>query len=232
MNWRTRKTWVAIGLIAACTANAAELTGELRLTENGRATSPTEYADAVIFFVPDSTTIDSATTIDRKSPPQATLEMRGKKFLPRVLPVVTGTEVAFTNFDPILHNAFSTARQMPFDLGFYSGGENRNMTFETPGLVRVYCNVHHDMVAYVLVLDTPHFTRSDTRGKFHFRDLPSGTGTLYAWHPRARPLRQPLTVNADGVVHHDVELALTERRIPRHLDKQGKSYRSRRDRSY
>ncbi|HEX7047070.1 MAG TPA: hypothetical protein VF275_05825 [Gammaproteobacteria bacterium] len=225
-------TWIAASLLAVCAVNAGELTGELHLTENGRATGAQEYADAVIFFVPDSATVDSVLTADMKPPPQATLEMRGKKFLPRVLPVVAGTEVAFTNFDPILHNAFSTARQMPFDLGFYSGGENRNMTFETPGLVRVYCNVHHDMVAYVLVLDTPHFTRSDAQGKFRLRDLPEGKGTLYIWHPRARPLRESLTVNASNPPDRIFELALTERRIPRHPDKHGNAYRNRRDRNY
>ncbi len=83
---------------------------------------------------------------------------RRKEFVPRVLVVPRGSRVRFPNEDPILHNVFSVSTPQPVRPRPLQGGPGKEKRFEKPGLVRVFCNVHHDMVAYILVLDTPYHT--------------------------------------------------------------------------
>lgn len=177
--------------------------------------TPPDLREAIVFFRPAA---------PRPVEPGADVEMRmaGKAFVPGVLAVTAGTRVHFPNTDPILHNAFSTSPQAPFDLGFYSGGETRTQSFDRPGLIRVYCNVHHSMVGYVMVLDTPYFTQPDKDGRYML-ELPQGIeGTLYFWHPQAEVQRKTLAATSRSTF--DVALDFTGRRLPRHLNKHGRSY--------
>jgi hypothetical protein len=137
--------------------------------------------------------------------------------------------VRFPNTDPILHNVFSVSSGNRFDLGFYPEGPGKSWTFQEPGVVRVFCNVHHSMVAYILVLETPHFTSPGSRGAFTLSDLPQGEGTLTVWHPRTEPRSRRVSPgDAAPVV---VRLPVTLERVPPHLNKFGRSYqRGRRDR--
>jgi hypothetical protein len=103
--------------------------------------------------------------------------------------------------------------------------------FDAAGLVRVFCNVHHAMAAYVLVLDTPYFAAPGPSGEFSLDGLPEGAGTLHVWHARSEPWSANLTLPATGPV--TVPLAITRRRVPPHFDKSGRPYReSRGDRTY
>lgn len=165
---------------------------------------------------------------------RAELETRNKEFVPRVLPVSAGTTVRFPNRDPILHNAFSVSRGNSFDLGLAGRGPGAEVVFDRPGVVRVFCNVHHDMVAYILVLDTPYFSRPDERGRFVLRGVPPGPGTLHAWHERAEEAAAPATVSepSPSAPREPVQLRLevTKPRIPPHLNKFGRRYGHSRDR--
>jgi len=177
-------------------------------------------------------------------PGAAELVTVNKSFVPRVLAVPRGTTVRFPNRDPILHNAFSVSRGNAFDLGLVEQGPGDEVTFDHSGVVRVFCNVHHDMVAYLLVLDTPWFARPDERGRFTLRGLPPGPGTLHAWHERAEPVRVPVTVDAplsagtspgaspSGAPSRGVEIRLevSKPRVPPHLNKFGRRYGRSRDR--
>ena len=99
------------------------------------------------------------------------MSTRRKQFLPRVLAIGAGESVRFPNEDPILHNVFSQSPDNAFDTGQYGRGEGKTTRFDKPGLVRVYCNVHHSMVGHILVLDTPHFTRPSSDGRFRLTDV-------------------------------------------------------------
>jgi hypothetical protein len=94
------------------------------------------------------------------------LVTRRKQFVPRVLAIPAGSSVRFPNEDTILHNVFSRSPDNGFDAGLYGAGNGFVQKFEHPGLVKVYCNVHHSMYAYILVLDTPFFARPDREGRF------------------------------------------------------------------
>jgi plastocyanin len=205
---------------------AVDFSGAVELSEKGKPATKKEYEDTIIYFVPNEPVSTDSMAKETKE-----MKMEKKKFLPRVLPVTTGTEVSFPNFDPILHNAFSTSTNNNFDLGLYSGGENEVVTFEKSGLVRVYCNVHHSMVAYILVFDNAFYTRLSNDGNFELKDLPATSGTLYIWHPRAKVIKQE--VNMASVKSGDkFNLDLTKRRIPKHSNKLGKSYRKAREKNY
>ena len=154
-----------------------------------------------------------------------------KEFLPRTLAVPVGSTVRFPNQDVILHNVFSVSGKNRFDLGLYKRGDGKTATFEQPGVVRVFCNVHHNMVAYVLVVDTPFSTSPDFNGGFRLEDLPDGPGTLKVWHERSEPYSQEVTLPLDGPLN--IQLTVSKPRVPRHTNKFGKPYARRRSgRSY
>jgi plastocyanin len=195
--------------------NAATIEGRIALTAEGKPLRPEEAQDAIVYFRPK---VPAA-----KPPATIAAEMRTvrKQFVPRVLAVTVGSTVRFPNADPILHNAFSTSKDNAFDVGLYGEGEGQVVTFSHPGYVRVYCNVHHSMIAHILVLDTPYFTHPDASGNFRLTNLPKGEGDLVVWHERANPWHAVVEAGAPVA---DVGLELTQRKIPQHMNKFGKPY--------
>jgi len=130
------------------------------------------------------------------APPDASARMiqKDKTFTPHVLPIRVGTSVDFPNFDPIFHNAFSNYNGKIFDVGLYPPGKSRRVTFATPGIVRVFCNIHANMSAVIVVLNTPYFEATQQNGKFQFNDIPPGDYTLHFFHERAtQPTLDSLT---------------------------------------
>jgi hypothetical protein len=128
---------------------------------------------------------------------------KDKTFTPHVLVVPVGTIVAFPNFDPIFHNAFSNYDGQLFDVGLYPPGTSRSVRFNRPGLVRVFCNIHASMSAVIAVLATPYYDSSQKNGSFEIRDVPPGEYRLMVFHERATPatlnaLHRKITVGAGG----------------------------------
>jgi len=140
---------------------------------------------AVVYAVPQKT--------PPLAPPRepAVIEQRDLRFHPPVLPVLQGTRVLFPNYDPLYHNVFSVSPARPFNLGMFGPNEARGIVFDRPGIVEVRCMVHREMVAYVVVLTTPHFQMSDPTGTFAFRDLPEGRYRVHAWSPQCGALESP-----------------------------------------
>ena len=124
------------------------------------------------------------------------LEQKGQTFVPRVLAVAVGTVVDFPNRDPIYHNVFSVSPVKRFDLGKYPKGQSRRVRFDKSGLVQVFCDIHSDMSAFVLVLPHHVFARPDAEGRFQLPDLPEGTYTLRVWHPDFGDLEQDISLTA------------------------------------
>jgi plastocyanin len=125
------------------------------------------------------------------------LEQRNREFLPHVMAISVGSTVAFPNFDPVFHNVFSTSPASPFDLGLYKAGEAREFTFPKEGIVRLGCNLHANMSAYIAVVDAPAYVVTDGDGGFAFKHLPPGKYKLKAWSERSKaPTTQDLTIRA------------------------------------
>jgi plastocyanin len=116
-------------------------------------------------------------------PPRAVqLAQRQQQFRPALLPIQRGTLVEFPNLDEFYHNVFSYSKVKRFDLGRYLREEKpAAQRFEVPGVVRLYCEIHEHMRGVILVLDTPHFVKTDAAGHFRLAGLPAGRYTLKAW---------------------------------------------------
>lgn len=118
----------------------------------------------------------------KRTPKQRIIEQRGKEFAPHVMAVPVGSTVSFPNFDQIFHNVFSLSKTKAFDLGMYKNGETREMKFDKPGIVRLGCNLHAAMSAYLIVVDAPHYVVVDKDGKFSFKTLAPGKYKVQAWN--------------------------------------------------
>lgn len=127
-------------------------------------------------------------------------------FVPHVLPVLVGTTVAFPNSDEVRHNVFSPSPARRFNLGTYPKGVARTVTFDKPGEVALLCNVHAEMSAYVVVVETPYFAVSAKDGSYTIRNVPPGKYVLKTWHEKLKPQMKEVEVPADGSVTVDFEL--------------------------
>jgi plastocyanin len=117
-------------------------------------------------------------------PAPVTIDQRDKAFQPRVLAVLAGTKISFKNADMVLHNVYSRSLVKAFDLGTYPQGQSKDATFDQPGRVDVFCAIHTNMHAIVLVLDNPYFATSDGRGYFEIPNVPAGSYGLRVWSER------------------------------------------------
>lgn len=207
-------SWFLLALLVAAPAAAGGVTlqGSVELLQRRGSESP---ESVVIYFTPRGGG-------PAPSPGEYEVVTASKEFLPRVKVVPVGSTVAFPNQDPILHNVFSVSGGNAFDLGLYPRGPGESVRFEEPGVVRVFCNVHQAMVAYILVLETPHSTLPSREGRFRLEGLPPGPGTLTLWHERAEPSSLELTLPVEEPL--ELTLELTRPRVPRHLNKHGQPY--------
>jgi len=115
--------------------------------------------------------------------PRPQLAQRGQSFDPRVVVIAAGDEVEFPNFDPIYHNVFSVSPARRFDLGKYPRGQSRTVRFPKAGLVNVYCDIHADMSAFILVTPNRAWARAGADGRFELGGLPAGHYRVHWWHP-------------------------------------------------
>lgn len=119
---------------------------------------------------------------DTRDEPRARMDQRNETFVPRVLAIAVGTTVDFPNSDVTYHNVFSFSRTRSFDLGRYAAGRSRSVRFDRPGIVRVFCDIHSHMSAYILVFAHRYFAVTDDDGRYRLNDVPPGTYTVMAWH--------------------------------------------------
>jgi plastocyanin len=124
------------------------------------------------------------------------LDQRNLEFHPRVLPILAGTTVDFPNRDDLFHNVFSYSQTKEFDLGRYPKNDSRSVTFDEPGVVRVYCDIHSHMNATILVLDNPYFAVPSDEGAYVMRHIPEGKYTLVFWYDRDVVERRPVQLKA------------------------------------
>jgi plastocyanin len=123
------------------------------------------------------------------------MAQRDKSFVPRMITVTKGSTVDFPNEDKFFHNVFSLSDGNTFDLGLYRAGESKSVTFDKTGVVDVYCNIHPNMWAQILVLENPFFTTSAKDGTFELSKLPPGTYKVAAWvSGGSDPVRQEIKV--------------------------------------
>lgn len=142
-------------------------------------------------------------------PPQENpvIDQEDLTFIPHVLPVLVGTTVLFTNNDKVKHNVFSPSKCCKFNLGTYDAGVVREVTFDTPGVTNVLCNVHTEMSAFIIVLQNSYFAITDPDGKFSIKSIPPGTYKIKTWHEKLREKEQDVTVVEGELVTIDFRLS-------------------------
>src|SRR5712692_892400 len=137
---------------------------------------------------------------------RAVMDQRNETFVPHVLAVTTGTTVDFPNSDKFYHNVFSLSKIRPFDLGRYAAGRSRPIRFDRPGIVRVFCDIHSHMNAFILVFSHPFFALTGEDGRYRIENVPPGTYSVVAWNEGTSKDTKPATVPDGGVAELDFTL--------------------------
>lgn len=135
------------------------------------------------------------------------ISQKDHTFAPSVLPVERGTTVRFPNDDTMFHNVFSLSRSKNFDLGIYPVGESRQVNFDKPGLVTVYCNIHPHMVSRILVLNNPFYATTSSDGSYSIAGIPDGEFLLRTWSSRGEENRVTVTVRGGVTQQHNFTIA-------------------------
>jgi len=154
--------------------------------------------DAVVYV--DHVPAAAESALAHAKEPMPRLAQKDQSFVPRVLGIAVGTKVDFPNMDPIYHNVFSLSPVRRFDLGKYPRGSSRQIVFPKPGLVNVYCDLHSDMEAFVLILPHHGFARPTANGEYTLPPLPAGHYLLRVWHPDLGEQSVAVDVPATGQV--------------------------------
>jgi plastocyanin len=126
------------------------------------------------------------------------LEQRNGRFDPDLVVIPTGSTIQFPNADPIFHNVFSLSRAHSFDLGFYPKGQSRSMKFTREGIVQVYCHIHANMYAAIVVTSSPWYAKPSADGSFSWDNVPAGHYRVVAWHKVAGTFRTEIDVPENG----------------------------------
>lgn len=208
---------IATIVLAVSSADAkptGKVVGTVKVTEaDGK---PTAGVEVIVYVVGFSEPPGTA---------EVTIEQKGRRFVPELVAITLGGSVSFPNKDAFLHNVFSQSSSRKFDLGSFKKGETKTKEFPAPGVVDVYCNIHPEMAATILVLPNQRHTRVAADGTFTLEGVPPGTWTVFAYTRRAtKPVSAKVTVTAGAEAR--VDFALQRGAEPEHLNKYGEKYRA------
>jgi plastocyanin len=147
--------------------------------------------------------------IEGRDEPHARMDQRNETFVPHVLAIVAGTTVDFPNDDRTYHNVFSLSKTKSFDLGRYATGHSKSIRFDRPGIVRVFCDIHSHMSAFILVFAHRYFDVTDEDGRYHIDGVPAGTYVVTVWNEMIRGDAPKRTITIpDGGGDVDADLVI------------------------
>jgi plastocyanin len=206
---------LAAAILSTFIAHGQEegLTVEGRVTIVGRkpTAQPQDNSNVVVWLEPLFRSMPTALPTHSVNAGKFQLVQKGKQFEPHLLVVPVGSMVAFPNRDPFFHNVFSLFEGKRFDLGLYESGATRSVRFDRAGICYIFCNIHAEMSAVVLVLKTPYFGISGHAGDFKIPDVPSGRYQLKVWNERSLPkvldvLTREVTISQGSVSLGDLQV--------------------------
>lgn len=197
---------------------AHEVSGKVQVTLKGDKPK-SDLSSVIVYLSSPKEAVKIPPALLKK---EYTMGMKNKQITPRALVIPVGASVNFPNLDPIFHNLFSISAPNEFDLGLYKGGASKQQEFDAPGIVRVFCNVHPQMVASIVVSDTPYFTTASKDGTFSLGDVDNGTYTLNAYSEEGQT-SQKIEMNEAPL---KVMLSIDAKNFKRvtHKKKDGKDY--------
>ncbi len=214
------RRFFAAGLAAACGLAPPAAAGEIHVTisvlTSEKKTIP--GAGAVVWVVDPAAAKEAAASAKPK------IASKSKRFDPHVAVVPAGGTVQFPNLDGIYHNVFSLSEKARFDLGLYRNGASRTMTFENPGVVRIYCNIHPQMAAVLVVLDGAIWAQAGPEGTAVLANVPAGKATVRAWDEKGGDFTAVVDVPPSGAAPLAISLDGSAWRETGHKNKYGKDY--------
>jgi plastocyanin len=190
--------------------------------------SKPDRSNVAVWLTPlDRTSLAAETSAPAQNPPR--LVQRNKTFEPHILIVPVGTMVEFPNKDPFFHNIFSLYDGRRFDLGLYESGTTRSVRFDRPGVSFLFCNIHAEMSAVVVSVDTPYFGLSDRDGNLVIGNVPQGRYQLNVWYERGSPeqlkeLTRVVTISDSSHTIGPIQIAQNPRFTAAHKNKYGLDY--------
>lgn len=161
-----------------------------------------DVGPVVVYLVP----VDAAAPVERAPETSPQIHQRSARFTPGFLAVAVGQNIRMPNDDAIYHNVFSYSRGNQFDLGLYPSGESRSVTFDRPGVVKIYCSIHESMNGTIFVAPGPHFAQVSAGGRFLLRGVPPGRYELRTWCERLPETRRVITLPAGAEIELEVPL--------------------------
>ena len=213
---------VMIGALAGlASAQGVNVTG--RVMTYGGAT-PAGGISAAVWLMPAGQTANDPPDL---KPVHTVLRQKNKTFEPHLLVVTKGSTVDFPNLDPWFHNVFSLFNGKKFDLGLYEAGTSRTVHFDREGVSYIFCNIHPEMSAVVVVVSSPYYTVVPSNGEFSIAGVPPGRYTLHVWSENSLPetlaaLMREVDVN--GTTHSVGTLRVAETPKAQHKNKYGQDY--------
>jgi plastocyanin len=211
---RSLPVLLVLSFLSSPLASAGDIVGRVELVEKG-GKKATDLSDVVVY-------VENSKT--KAKPGKEVVTMKSKAFTPHVLAVGTGSVVEFPNEDPILHNVFSVSGD-GFDLGLYKRPKSGSRTFDKPGVYTLYCNIHPQMSATVVVRDNPYFAKASKEGAFRLEGLPAGEYKVTAFHERSGegvPVTVKVAANGEATANLSLDAASYKR--VQHKNKFGKEY--------
>lgn len=205
-----------MALMLAAPLLAGGLQGPVKVVDkDGKARS--SLKDAIAILEPLNRRVEA------QKRPTLRIRTTGKRFVPRVAWTTPGSPVAFPNQDHILHNVFSVTPGDAFDTGHYEPGDAPRWTAAKPGLVKLYCNVHRKMNAFLWIVDTPWADVLDGQEGLSFKEVPPGRYKLRLWHPEVGEKDFEVTIG-EGITTGSWTLQANLPDFEPHKNKFGKDY--------
>jgi plastocyanin len=177
-----------MGLILGCCNLAAQTVNvKGRVTLEAAGGRAANSSNVVVWLNPLNSTSEPPNALNTPTPRRFKLVQKNKRFVPHVLVVPAGAVVEFPNDDPFFHNVFSLFDGKRFDLGLYEAGSTRAVNFNSPGVSYIFCNIHPQMSAVVIVTQSPYYAISPAAGDFAINNVSPGSYQLNIWHERCLP---------------------------------------------
>jgi len=219
----------AEAIVAGQWPPALTVTGTISIARSNSGTGKLDISNGVVWLKPVGAPYRMGSAKDSASRPRFKMLQEHKHFQPHVLAVPVGSVIDFPNLDPFLHNVFSMFEGKRFDLGLYEAGTSHSVTFDSPGICYIFCNIHPEMSAAVVVIDSPYFATSNRAGQFSIANVVPGNYILNVWHQRGKPetatdYPRTITISPDTTSIGTIRLVDAGELLANHKNKYGHDY--------
>ena len=214
---------------AALKAVNLTVTGRVILLAPTSRVRPADNSNVVVYLAPLPGTAESTPLRAEPSSRHFQLVQKNKRFIPHLLVIPVGAVVEFPNQDPFFHNVFSLFEGKRFDLGLYERGATRSITFNAPGVSYIFCNIHPEMSAVIIVMKYPYYAISNPAGEVSIGSVPSGRYQLNIWHERCLPealnsLSHQVDLSPDSASLGELRLPVSGDLLGKHKNLYGRDY--------